>query len=335
MPPRKSNISQATATDNDGGTPVKERDGTNIEVQYRSYPPIIRAIPKTPRYMGPLPRISPLPTPPTGTLGAIWVPFPPIHQTNAYGPPSYALPVIPPGSVLPIPHTLQTKTQEVSDMTATERMPVGRETINAISRKSPVNYIARAPVHARPNSRHPLPSCSRDSHYRTPEGALNGEASASSVLSNDAAARGLAKSGGNGHFQSPRPQAIHSQALSSKKAQYPTPTPQAAPYATSSLQADAPQAPVAQALAPNLPNAQVLSPPTQIPLQHRAMDPDADYRRKKDLSLPRTMVQRLAKGVLQPNTSISKDALLALSKGATVFINYLAQSYASCLLSQC
>ncbi|KAK4697468.1 DNA polymerase epsilon subunit 3, partial [Lecanoromycetidae sp. Uapishka_2] len=38
------------------------------------------------------------------------------------------------------------------------------------------------------------------------------------------------------------------------------------------------------------------------------------------------MVQRLAKGVLQPNTSISKDALLALSKGATVFINYLAQS---------
>ncbi|KAK4697467.1 hypothetical protein P7C71_g623, partial [Lecanoromycetidae sp. Uapishka_2] len=31
MPPRKSNISQATATDNDGGTPVKERDGTNIE----------------------------------------------------------------------------------------------------------------------------------------------------------------------------------------------------------------------------------------------------------------------------------------------------------------
>ena len=31
MPPRKSNVSQATGTD-DGGTPVKEREGTNIEV---------------------------------------------------------------------------------------------------------------------------------------------------------------------------------------------------------------------------------------------------------------------------------------------------------------
>ncbi|KAL2043523.1 hypothetical protein N7G274_003830 [Stereocaulon virgatum] len=46
----------------------------------------------------------------------------------------------------------------------------------------------------------------------------------------------------------------------------------------------------------------------------------------EDLSLPRTMVQRLAKGVLPPNTSLHKDAVLALSKGATVFINYLAQA---------
>ena len=46
----------------------------------------------------------------------------------------------------------------------------------------------------------------------------------------------------------------------------------------------------------------------------------------QDLSLPRTMVQRLAKGVLPPNTSLHKDAVLALSKGATVFINYLAQA---------
>ncbi|KAK0509762.1 hypothetical protein JMJ35_008156 [Cladonia borealis] len=46
----------------------------------------------------------------------------------------------------------------------------------------------------------------------------------------------------------------------------------------------------------------------------------------EDLSLPRTMVQRLAKGVLPPNTSLHKDAILALSKGATVFINYLAQA---------
>ena len=44
----------------------------------------------------------------------------------------------------------------------------------------------------------------------------------------------------------------------------------------------------------------------------------------QDLSLPRTMVQRLAKGVLPPNTQIQKDAITAMSKGATVFVNYLA-----------
>lgn len=38
------------------------------------------------------------------------------------------------------------------------------------------------------------------------------------------------------------------------------------------------------------------------------------------------MVQRLAKGVLPANTSIQKDALLALSKSATVFVNYLSGS---------
>ena len=46
----------------------------------------------------------------------------------------------------------------------------------------------------------------------------------------------------------------------------------------------------------------------------------------QDLSLPRTMVTRLAKGVLPPNTSLHKDAILAMSKGATVFVNYLAQA---------
>ncbi|KAF4547853.1 DNA polymerase epsilon subunit D-like protein [Elsinoe fawcettii] len=36
------------------------------------------------------------------------------------------------------------------------------------------------------------------------------------------------------------------------------------------------------------------------------------------------MVQRLAKGVLPSNTQIQKDALLAISKSATVFVNFLA-----------
>ena len=38
------------------------------------------------------------------------------------------------------------------------------------------------------------------------------------------------------------------------------------------------------------------------------------------------MVTRLAKGVLPPNTQIQKDAILAVSKGATVFISYLADA---------
>ena len=41
-------------------------------------------------------------------------------------------------------------------------------------------------------------------------------------------------------------------------------------------------------------------------------------------NLPKTMVARLAKGVLPPNTQIQKETLLALSKSATVFVNYLA-----------
>ncbi|KAI9782960.1 MAG: hypothetical protein M1839_004435 [Geoglossum umbratile] len=41
----------------------------------------------------------------------------------------------------------------------------------------------------------------------------------------------------------------------------------------------------------------------------------------QDYNLPRTIVQRLAKGVLPANTQIQKDALLAMSKSATVFNN--------------
>ncbi|KAF1924468.1 histone-fold-containing protein [Didymella exigua CBS 183.55] len=48
----------------------------------------------------------------------------------------------------------------------------------------------------------------------------------------------------------------------------------------------------------------------------------------EDLNLPKSIVQRLAKGVLPPNTQIHKDALLAMSKGATVFVNYLTSAAA-------
>ncbi|GKT40082.1 DNA polymerase epsilon subunit D [Colletotrichum spaethianum] len=43
-----------------------------------------------------------------------------------------------------------------------------------------------------------------------------------------------------------------------------------------------------------------------------------------DLNLPKSIITRLAKGVLPPNTQIQANAVLAMSKSATVFINYLA-----------
>ncbi|EUC50209.1 hypothetical protein COCMIDRAFT_82516 [Bipolaris oryzae ATCC 44560] len=53
----------------------------------------------------------------------------------------------------------------------------------------------------------------------------------------------------------------------------------------------------------------------------------------EDLNLPKSIVQRLAKGVLPPNTQIQKDALLAMSKSATVFVNYVTSCAAEKALS--
>ncbi|RDW94552.1 hypothetical protein BP5796_00315 [Coleophoma crateriformis] len=47
----------------------------------------------------------------------------------------------------------------------------------------------------------------------------------------------------------------------------------------------------------------------------------------EDLNLPKSIVTRLAKGVLPPNTQIQGNAMLAMSKSATVFVNYLASAY--------
>ncbi|EXJ68384.1 uncharacterized protein A1O5_08176 [Cladophialophora psammophila CBS 110553] len=43
-----------------------------------------------------------------------------------------------------------------------------------------------------------------------------------------------------------------------------------------------------------------------------------------DLLLPRSLISRLSRGVLPANTSLQKDAILALTRSATVFISYLA-----------
>ena len=53
----------------------------------------------------------------------------------------------------------------------------------------------------------------------------------------------------------------------------------------------------------------------------------------QDLTLPKSMIARLAKGVLPANTQIQKDALLAMHKSATVFVSYIASKYAKFLSS--
>lgn len=47
---------------------------------------------------------------------------------------------------------------------------------------------------------------------------------------------------------------------------------------------------------------------------------------QQDLTLPKSIITRLAKGVLPPNTQIQTNAVLAMSKSATVFINHLASA---------
>jgi histone H3/H4 len=46
----------------------------------------------------------------------------------------------------------------------------------------------------------------------------------------------------------------------------------------------------------------------------------------QDLNLPKSIITRLAKGVLPPNTQIQANAILAMTKAATVFINHLANA---------
>lgn len=51
---------------------------------------------------------------------------------------------------------------------------------------------------------------------------------------------------------------------------------------------------------------------------------DHDKTTIEDLTLPRSIITRLAKGVLPQNTQVQANAILAMSKSTTVFINYLA-----------
>ena len=54
MPPRKSNVSQSNAPGEEG-TPVKEREGINIEVCHQLFP-LLRQLTMTTTVLTPLPR---------------------------------------------------------------------------------------------------------------------------------------------------------------------------------------------------------------------------------------------------------------------------------------
>ncbi|KAL7958190.1 histone-fold-containing protein [Trichoderma compactum] len=79
--------------------------------------------------------------------------------------------------------------------------------------------------------------------------------------------------------------------------------------------------------------AEEASPPAKAPqAQDKQEKKDKDKDKGKgedpvtieDLNLPKSIITRLAKGILPPNTQIQGNAILALSKSATVFISYLA-----------
>lgn len=97
-----------------------------------------------------------------------------------------------------------------------------------------------------------------------------------------------------------------------------------APGSAAPMHLDAPELPAASSVA---------SPTTQQQQQQQSAerkDKEKDSGRDtisiEDLNLPKSIITRLAKGVLPPNTQIQANAILALTKGATVFINHLANA---------
>ncbi|KAL4905889.1 histone-fold-containing protein [Aspergillus multicolor] len=72
-----------------------------------------------------------------------------------------------------------------------------------------------------------------------------------------------------------------------------------------------------------------LSDPAQVPAQplqatEQQLKARAEGVSIEDYLLPRSITLRLAKSVLPPNTSVQKDAVLAIQKAATVFVSYLS-----------
>ncbi|KAK5635178.1 hypothetical protein RRF57_010890 [Xylaria bambusicola] len=68
-------------------------------------------------------------------------------------------------------------------------------------------------------------------------------------------------------------------------------------------------------------------------LGEKEKDKDKEKKEKEkdtvtieDLTLPKSIITRLAKGVLPSNTQIQANAILAMSKSATIFINHIANA---------
>ncbi|KAK8125714.1 uncharacterized protein PG998_001473 [Apiospora kogelbergensis] len=104
-----------------------------------------------------------------------------------------------------------------------------------------------------------------------------------------------------------------------------TPTPQPKPKSKSK---PAPVfAPAAPAAAP-IPMASSIAPEEMDTDRPSESAPPSDKKgeRTADLNLPKSIITRLAKGVLPPNTQIQANAILAMTKSATVFINHLASA---------
>lgn len=68
------------------------------------------------------------------------------------------------------------------------------------------------------------------------------------------------------------------------------------------------------------------TPETKSMEKDKDKEKDRDTVSIEDLNLPKSIITRLAKGVLPPNTQIQANAILALSKSATVFISHLASA---------
>ncbi|KAI1635183.1 hypothetical protein F4809DRAFT_615258 [Biscogniauxia mediterranea] len=67
-------------------------------------------------------------------------------------------------------------------------------------------------------------------------------------------------------------------------------------------------------------------PSGSAPPTDKEKDKNSNSVAIEDLNLPKSIITRLAKGVLPPNTQIQANAILAMSKSATVFINHLASA---------